>query len=958
MLVRAKQSAMSSLTGVLAPRDLDVLLTSSTHALVVLDASATVLAASIGLRLVLGGQHDDLQGRSYLDFVRPEDVAGARASLRDLAARDAAALGPAVFTWHLLRGDGKQIKVEHTFSRTDAARGLVLLGVLQRTLDDDPDYRALLDSEARFRGLLSLSSDWYWEQDAQYRFTMFAGQRHDGLPSGAPSLVGKRRWDSPGEPIGTTWAQHKAELEAHKPFRDLILHRTAVFSERPIIIRVHGDPVFDQHGAFLGYRGTASDVTKEKQAELSIAEAEARYRALVNVAADGIIVLNNGVMEFVNDTFVQMMQAVGPQEFLGRRILDFMHPAYVDDVRQRAEHLMRGGTHSDPFKERKLVRPDGSILVAEMRGTVFTSEGRVLIQSVVRDVSRYRQIEDELRKSEERFRDVAEAAGEFVWEIDAEGRYTYLSDRVTDVLGYAKQELLGKKSTDLIPADEVATVAGWFAARASEGSFRNLEHRSTTRRGEVIWLQVSGVALRDAEGELIGYRGTGLDITQQKLAEQQVRRLATHDALTGLPNRALLQDRLQHSLAKAERAATQVGVLFIDLDKFKRINDLLGHASGDELLRQAGRRLTEVLRGQDTLCRIGGDEFVAIIEPVETRSELERTGARIIAVLTEEFHLISGRFSVGASVGISVFPDDARTPEELIRRADAAMYQAKKRGGGQIAMYSAELGPGTDERFRFEIELRRAITQNEFRVHLQPIFDARDGSLAGAEALIRWQHPERGLLPPGRFIPAAEAANLISTLGDWIINEVARHLRDWYRNTGQRIKVSVNVSVQQLATGLDFVEYLEDVVRRNQLPPECLVLEVTESLLVQSLDAVVSTLRAARNLGIQVAMDDFGTGYSSLHVLRHLPIDTIKVDRAFVRNLQREEKDFAVLAAVIQLARALDLRVVAEGIEEAYQVDLLRELGFDQMQGYFFARPMPVEQFAQRYVYAEATHPS
>jgi EAL domain-containing protein (putative c-di-GMP-specific phosphodiesterase class I) len=283
------------------------------------------------------------------------------------------------------------------------------------------------------------------------------------------------------------------------------------------------------------------------------------------------------------------------------------------------------------------------------------------------------------------------------------------------------------------------------------------------------------------------------------------------------------------------------------------------------------------------------------------------------------------------------------------------MYQAKKRGGGQTAVYSAELGPGTDERFRFEIELRRAITKNEFRVHLQPIFSAVDGKLTGAEALIRWQHPERGLLPPGRFIPAAEAANLISTLGDWIINEVAGHLRDWHQRTGQLIKVSVNVSVQQLATGLDFVEYLEDVVRRHQLPAECLVLEVTESLLVQSIDAVVSTLRAARNLGMQVAMDDFGTGYSSLHVLRHLPIDTIKVDRAFVRNLKREEKDFAVLAAVIQLARALDLKVVAEGVEEQHHLELLRELGFDQVQGFLFAKPMPVEEFAARYVFTTAT---
>jgi diguanylate cyclase (GGDEF)-like protein/PAS domain S-box-containing protein len=890
-----------------------------------------------------------------LDFVHPEDASGALESLRALAQRSDAELGPLVFTWRLTRADGKQIKVEHTFSRTRTPSGPVLLGILQRALDDDPAYRKLLDSEARFRGLLSLSSDWYWEQDAEFRFTMFAGQRHDGLPSGASALIGKRRWDSPGEPIGTTWEEHIGLLEARKPFRDLILHRTAVFSEQPIIIRVHGDPVFDEYGKFLGYRGTASDITKEKRAELSIADAEARYRALVNVAPDGIVVLNEGVIEFANDTFIEMMRAQGPQAFIGRQMLDFIHPSYVEDVRERAARLMRQELRSDAFKERKLVRMDGTTLLAEMRGTIFTAEGRTLIQSIVRDISRYREIEDNLRKSEERFRDMAQAAGEYLWEVDAQGRYTYLSDRVVDVLGHTQDWLIGRRPMDFMPEEERQLVANWFSANAREGGFRNLEHRSITRSGETIWQRVSGVAIYDEQGQAAGFRGTGLDITLQKVSEQQVRRMATHDTLTGLPNRALLQDRLQQALSKSERDRLQVGVLFIDLDKFKRINDLLGHSSGDELLRQASRRLTEILRGQDTLCRIGGDEFVAIIENAGSRQELERTAARIIAVLTEEFFLTGGRFTVGASVGISMYPGDAQTPEELIRRADSAMYQAKKRGGGQSAVYSAELGPGTDERFRFEIELRRAITQREFRVHLQPIFDAQDGVLVGAEALIRWQHPERGLLPPGRFIPAAEAANLISTLGDWIINEVAEHLHEWYARTGQLIKVSVNVSVQQLATGLDFVEFLEGVVHRHQLPPECLVLEVTESLLVQSIDVVVSTLRAARELGMQVAMDDFGTGYSSLHVLRQLPIDTIKVDRAFVRYLERGAKDFAVLAAVIQLARALDLKVVAEGIEEPHQVELLRELGFDYMQGFYFAKPMPVEEFAARYVYTQTT---
>jgi diguanylate cyclase (GGDEF)-like protein/PAS domain S-box-containing protein len=813
-----------------------------------------------------------------------------------------------------------------------------------------PLEQPMAEGEARFRALLALSSDWYWEQDAEFRFTMFAGQRNDGLPSGASALIGLRRWDTPGQPIGITWDEHIARLQAHKPFRDLVLHRTGVLSERPIIIRVHGDPMFDARGEFVGYRGIATDITKEKQAELAISEAETRYRSLVNIAPDGILVLDDGKIEFVNDTFVRMMHAQSAAHFLGRDVTEFIHPSYRASVVDRLGLLQHGEAPSDTFLERKLLRADGSVLLAELRGTVFRSGERALIQSVVRDVSRYRQIEDELRFSEQRFRDVAEAAGEYVWEIDTGLRYTYLSDRVSGVLGYTKQELLGKRPFDLMPADEPKAVRECFNSSSAEHGFSNLTHRAITKHGEIIWQQISCVGFRDANGALAGFRGTALNVTERRLAEAQVRRLATHDALTGLPNRTLLLDRLQQALAKSERDGTHVALMFIDLDKFKRINDLLGHSAGDELLRQAARRLSDVLRGEDTLCRIGGDEFVAMVDGFETREQLESIGARILTAIKREFHLTSGRFSVGASLGIALYPEDAREPEELLRRADAAMYQAKSKGGGQIALYSAYAGQGTDERFRFEIELRRAITKNEFRAHLQPLFDAASGALTSAEALIRWQHPERGLLPPGHFIPAAESANLISTLGDWMINHVVGQMHQWREQGRAPLPVSVNVSVQQLATGMDFVDYLDDVLTRYSVPAHWLVLEVTETLLVQSMDAVAGALNAARKLGVRVAMDDFGTGYSSLHLLRQLPIDIIKIDRAFVRDLCAGGKDLAVLAAVVQLARALELKIVAEGVEQAEQLALLRELGFDDVQGYLFAKPMPTEAFSTRYL--------
>ena len=457
------------------------------------------------------------------------------------------------------------------------------------------------------------------------------------------------------------------------------------------------------------------------------------------------------------------------------------------------------------------------------------------------------------------------------------------------------------------------------------------------------WYQWAWLALLLPSFALIGARISAMRARILRANEEltnalsTIQVMATHDSLTGLPNRASLSDTLQHAVNKSVRSKGGLAIFFIDLDNFKSINDTLGHPTGDQLLREISRRVRACIRESDLVARLGGDEFVVMIESVPERASLQLLAAKILAAIAELMQLDGHEVKITASIGIAVFPDDGNDVPALLANADMAMYRAKAMGRNRISEYSAELGQNAVERFEIEKGMRHALENNEFHLYYQPKIEFSTGKMQGVEALIRWHHPTLGVLAPDRFIPVAESNNFIIPLGKWVIEQACRQLKVWQDAKLPRFSIAVNLSANQLADPA-LVQYVSEALRVSGADPARIELEITESAVMKNMDDAVTRLNALRVLGVSLSIDDFGTGYSSLAYLKLLPVDILKVDRAFVKDLPHNCDDLAITRAVIAMAHGLSMKVVAEGVEEKHQFDSLLEEGCDEFQG-FYCRP-------------------
>lgn len=427
-------------------------------------------------------------------------------------------------------------------------------------------------------------------------------------------------------------------------------------------------------------------------------------------------------------------------------------------------------------------------------------------------------------------------------------------------------------------------------------------------------------------------------------ANRQLRHLASHDALTGLPNRILLDDRLAQALAHAERDGRAFALAVFDLDRFKVVNDSLGHHAGDELLKEVARRLSSVARSTDTVARMGGDEFVVLLDQIGQREDAEQMAQRAVDALRHPINLGGVDIHTSASVGIAIYPHDGKNVEALMANSDAAMYCAKQRGRNSIQCYAPGMNSVTQERVKLEADLHAALASRQFELHYQPKVDTSSGAIRGAEALIRWRHPERGLIPPGEFIPMAEECGLIEPLGEWVIHEACRAARDWQVEGAQPTRVAVNLSALQFRHG-NLAHMISEALRDASLDPRCLEIEITETALMSDPEASVGILEQISRMGVVVSVDDFGTGYSSMSYLRRFPIDKLKIDRGFISEMMSRPDDVSIVSAIISLAHSLHLKVVAEGVETAEQRELLRTLGCDQYQGYCYSPAVPGAEF-------------
>jgi diguanylate cyclase (GGDEF)-like protein/PAS domain S-box-containing protein len=743
-------------------------------------------------------------------------------------------------------------------------------------------------------------------------------------------------------------ARYSAALKGTAP-EYVAEHRVQTQAGDWIWIKSHGTVTErDADGHAVRIIGTNADITDRKHAEFALERRMAELR-LVQDHAPVMIAYFDGDQHcrYVNRKYAAFYDKL-PEALIGLHARDILGHNFAA-IEHHCAYALAGYT----VKYERAVKRDGRerhviVELVPFDGLPGQKRGYYVISS---DITERRRAEDQIRESEQRFRDVVEASGEYVWETDAQWRYRYLSKRAESVLGHPIEALIGHTPSDFMPEDEAPRVVRWLAANLPEGgAFTDLEHRTITAGGEVVWQWLSGKAVRDDSGRVVAYRGTGANITERKRHEARIEQLATRDALTGLPNRALLHDRLTHAIAAERREHGRVATMFIDVDRFKTINDSLGHHVGDALLKQMAGRLTGCVRAEDTVARPGGDEFVIVAARLSDADSAAQIAGKVLECLSRPYVVNGHTLVTSVSIGISLYPGDGENIDMLLKHADTAMYHAKEAGGNAYRFFSAEMNARAVERLSLENDLRGALARDELTLHYQPVVELATGKLRTVEALARWRHPQRGHVSPERFIAIAEETGLIEPLGEWALAAACTQARAWQREGEPPLVVAVNVSAGQLRGGRAFAQKVAAILAKTGLPPACLELEITESVLVDQIESNVETLGSIAALGTRIVVDDFGTGYSSLSYLKRLPIHGLKIDRSFVRDVVDDPDDAAIVGAVVSLAKSLQLTTTAEGIETDGQLRALRDLGCDLWQGFLFGRPTTAREFEERYL--------
>jgi diguanylate cyclase (GGDEF)-like protein/PAS domain S-box-containing protein len=570
-------------------------------------------------------------------------------------------------------------------------------------------------------------------------------------------------------------------------------------------------------------------------------------------------------------------------------------------------------------------------------------------------------MEERLKESEELHRFIVNNSPDLVYMLDRNGCFTFLNDRLESLLGYQKNELIGRHYSELVDDEHLEIARNIFnERRTGPRASTNVEMRFKSRlprRGprlfhsQAIWMELTAEGVYSDNSErtrenFVGTYGTARDISERKEAQEVINFQAYHDLLTHLPNRALLKDRLSLAIAHARRNKRRLAVMFLDLDRFKLVNDTLGHSMGDRLLKAVANRLQSCLRRGDTLARFGGDEFTLLLPEVRTKDDVVVIASKILDRLNSPFVIDGHELFVGASIGISIYPEAGDSEEALIQNADIAMYQVKGRGKNGYQFFSEEMNHQFSTRLSMERELRNGLAQGELRVFYQPQVSLQDGRITGVEALVRWQHPSKGLVMPTDFLPVAEETGLITQIDEFVQTRAFADLALWRRKGLGDIGVSVNLSALQLEQD-SFVDRFVAVLQSSGLSADLVKLELTENTLMQDMELIIPKLKALRRIGVRIAIDDFGTGYSSLSYLQQFPIQTLKIDRSFVGDIRADESDASIINAIVAMARGLKLDLIAEGVENRTQLRYLHTKGCSEGQGFFFSPPVDAAALQQ-----------
>jgi diguanylate cyclase (GGDEF)-like protein/PAS domain S-box-containing protein len=563
----------------------------------------------------------------------------------------------------------------------------------------------------------------------------------------------------------------------------------------------------------------------------------------------------------------------------------------------------------------------------------------------------HKQAEKALLESEGRYRQLLSSITDYVFSVQIQhGRpaATTHGPGCASVTGYSSEEYAADPYLwyRMIHEEDRQAATHQAETMLSGHPVRPLEHRIIHKNGQIRWIKNTLVPYFDQQGRLLSYDGLVSDITERKQAEHKLIHAAYHDGLTNLPNRERFNDRLLQALIQARRHCRMLAVMYLDLDRFKCINETLGHSMGDLLLRSMADRLIHCIREGDTIARLGGDEFILLCQDMAQAQDAALVARKIHQALLKSFILDEQEFYITTSIGISLFPPDGADVDTLIKNADAAMYQAKAQGRNTYQFYSPAINAEAFRNLTLENNLRNALEREEFIMHYQPLVELSSGRIAGAEALVRWQHPKFGLLPPRDFIHLAEETGLIIPLGNWILKTACQQAKAWQMAGFFPLRISVNLSMRQF-THNDVMASVLNALETSSLDPKCLEIELTESMVMLNAEQTIATLRAFKSAGIQVALDDFGTGYSSLSYLKNLPLNKLKLDQSFVSALTEEKVNESISMAIITLAHCLNLQVIAEGVETFEQLELLRSMKCDEVQGFLFSKPLPAAEISE-----------
>ena len=679
-----------------------------------------------------------------------------------------------------------------------------------------------------------------------------------------------------------------------------------------------------------------------------------RFRMALDSSIDAVYLIDRATMRFIdaNETATKTLGysrdellALGPQDLKP-------DAGELDRINHRFDEVVQSDSQTGMF-ETVHQRKDGSRLAVEVYLRAVESEGREMLVAVVRDITARLRAEAELRESEERFRVAFSQAAVGLAHVAPDGHWLMANQKLCEIVGYTQKELLGLNYQALTHPDDLpADLELGKRMLAKEVHEKAREKRYRHKDGHYIWVNLTSSLVWDTDGKPKYYSTVVEDISRRKQVETELLHLANHDALTCLPNRSLLQDRLSQAIAFANRTERQVAVLLIDLDRFKNINDSLGHDAGDKIIMEIGRRLSVNARDGDTVARLGGDEFVVVLAGVERVETIATTAQQVLESLAQPMTIQEHEFFPAGSIGISLYPKDGEDARTLLKNADTAMYRAKDAGRNNFQFYAQDMNSRALDRLKLEGRLRRALSREEFVLHYQPQMELASGAIVGVEALIRWQPPGQTMAYPGDFIPIAEETGLIVPIGEWVLRTACAQHKEWDDAAAfPHTRIAVNLSARQFKQQ-DIVKMVSRVLHETECQATCLELEITESIIMENPELAAETLQQLSDMGVHLSIDDFGTGYSSLSYLKRFPINTLKIDKSFVRDITTDSDDAAIAKAVIALAHSMKLKVIAEGVETAEQLDFLRAQRCDQIQGYYLSRPVLAAQIEKLLVAA------